>query len=154
MKRAEQGDSLLENKYPILSAFAVFVAHSVIAVAMLIKLFLVYAFLILYEGVYGFLFTCTPCMKLQRTGSGWTGESTVSRQSNKNALSSTHPSFEQPEEETPAPRFTVDIFGDIESTDEELIERMRMKRQLNNDAWQSRLFEEHHSGTWFGKLFL
>jgi hypothetical protein len=48
------------------------------------------------------------------------------------------------------PKFTVDIFGDISSSDEEILKTMRQKRLLTNDAWQSRLCRDSHCGNWQG----
>lgn len=48
------------------------------------------------------------------------------------------------------PKFSVDIFGDIDSTDEDLLAVMREKKVLANDAWQSRLFRDNQAGHWEG----
>lgn len=49
------------------------------------------------------------------------------------------------------PQYNVDIFGDIDSADEELLEKMRNTRQYVNDGWQSRLFRDNLVGSWKGK---
>lgn len=56
---------------------------------------------------------------------------------------------EQPAPEY-SPNFSVDIFGDIDSTDEDLLAIMREKKVLSNDAWQSRLFRDNQAGQWEG----
>jgi len=46
---------------------------------------------------------------------------------------------------------TVDIYGD---TDDEVLENMRIKRQLDNDMWQSCMFRNEQCGSWDGEYEL
>eukprot|EP01038_Epipyxis_sp_PR26KG_P004177 gene4177-5944_t len=44
----------------------------------------------------------------------------------------------------------VDIYGDSTETDENVLENMRIARQIENDRWQSCWFQKIHEGEWNG----
>ncbi len=64
-------------------------------------------------------------------------------------------SDEQSESEAPGDHYYpseegVDMFGD--TTDEELLEKYRIQKVLNNDRWQMSIMEDLHCGSWIGTI--
>lgn len=48
------------------------------------------------------------------------------------------------------PEEGIDMFGD--TTDEELLEKYRVQKVLNNDRWQMSIMEDLHCGSWIGTI--
>ena len=46
----------------------------------------------------------------------------------------------------------LDVYGDpIDTLDEEVLQKMRLERIINNDRWQSCLMRDEHGGKWTGR---